>query len=325
MSEKIKIGILGYGNLGRGVELAVKKNDDLELVAIFTRRNPSKVMSKSKTLHISEIMQYKDSIDVMILCGGSAEDLPVYSPQIVKNFNIVDSYDNHRKILEHFKRVDEAAKRSGKIGLVSVGWDPGLFSINRLFGEAFLPKGRTYTFWGEGVSQGHSEAIRKIKGVKKGIQYTIPLKNAMNKVRKGENPNLLEREKHKRLCYVVAEEGEDLERIEREIKNMPNYFADYHTIVNFISEEEYEKNHKGMPHGGFVIRTGVTGESSKQTIEFNLKLESNPEFTANIVASYARAVYRMYKEGKEGAFTVVDIPLSYLLNKAKEELINKLL
>jgi diaminopimelate dehydrogenase len=316
MNEKIKIGIVGYGNLGKGVELAIKQSNDLEIKAIFTRRNPSEIKSNSKILHMSEMLNYKEDIDVMILCGGSAKDLPIQSPQIVENFNIIDSFDNHEKIPEHFNNVNKIAEKSGKIGLISVGWDPGIFSLNRLLGEVVLPLGKSYTFWGKGVSQGHSDAIRRVKGVKHGVEYTIPIEEAINKVRKVEFPDFTPREKHRRRCYVVPEDGADLKNIESEIKNMPSYFSDYETTVNFITEDEFNKNHKGISHGGFVIRAGITGEDSKQIMEFNIKIESNPEFTASILVAYARAVYRLNKEGQSGALTIFDIPFSYLSQKS---------
>ena len=320
MENKIKIGIVGYGNLGKGIEFSVNQNDDFELVAIFTRRNPEKLKSKNKVLPISEVEKYKDEIDVMILCGGSAKDLPIQTPSLVEYFNIVNSFDTHANIPEHFKKVDEIAKKSGKLGLVSVGWDPGLFSLNRVLGEAILPIGKEETFWGKGVSQGHSDAIKRIVGVKYGIQYTNPIDSAIEKVRSGEGINLKTREKHTRHCYIVPEKEADLKGIEYEIKNMKNYFLDYDTTIDFITEEEFNVNHKGMPHGGFVIRTGVTGENTKQKMEFNLNLDSNPEFTSNVLIAYARAVYRLSKEGKKGAITILDIPISYISRKSGEEL-----
>lgn len=325
MSNKIRLGIVGYGNLGKGVELALAENQDLELKAIFTRRNPEKLSAKSKVVHISEIESYKEEIDVMILCGGSATDLPQQTPEIAKMFNTVDSFDTHARIPEYFNKLDDVTKNSGTIGLISVGWDPGLFSLNRLLGQAVLPNGKDYTFWGKGVSQGHSDAIRRVEGVKEGIQYTIPIESAINMVRIGKNIELSPREKHERVCYVVAEEGADLEKIKNEIVNMPNYFAEYNTTVNFITEEEMNKNHSGMPHGGFVIRTGITGEGTNQRMEFSLKLDSNPEFASSVLVAYARAVYRLSKEGQTGARTVLDIPFSYLSPKSGEELRKELL
>lgn len=325
MSNKIRLGIVGYGNLGKGVELALSQNPDFELEAIFTRRNPENLSAKSKMVHISEIESYKEIIDVMILCGGSATDLPQQTPEIAKMFNTVDSFDTHAKIPEYFNILDKVTKSSGTIGLISVGWDPGLFSLNRLLGEAVLPRGNYYTFWGKGVSQGHSDAIRRVDGVKEGVQYTVPIESAINKVRSGENVDLSTREKHERICYVVPKEDADLEKIKNEIINMPNYFLDYNTTVNFITEEEMNKNHKGMPHGGFVIRTGVTGNGTKQRMEFSLNLDSNPEFTSSVLLAYARAAYRLSKEGQTGARTVLDIPFSYLSPKTGEELRKELL
>ena len=325
MSNKIRWGIVGYGNLGKGVELALSQNPDFELEAIFTRRNPENLSAKSKVVHISEIESYKEIIDVMILCGGSATDLPQQTPEIAKMFNTVDSFDTHAKIPEYFNILDKVTKSSGTIGLISVGWDPGLFSLNRLLGEAVLPRGNYYTFWGKGVSQGHSDAIRRVDGVKDGVQYTVPIESAINKVRSGENVDLSTREKHERICYVVPKEDADLEKIKNEIINMPNYFSDYNTTVNFITEEEMNKNHKGMPHGGFVIRTGVTGNGTQQRMEFNLNLDSNPEFTSSVLLAYARAAYRLSKEGQTGARTVLDIPFSYLSPKTGEELRKELL
>lgn len=320
MQNKIKIGIIGYGNLGRGVINSLKKNDDMELVAVFTRRDGLIMDDGSTALHISKIEEYKDKIDVMILCGGSATDLPIQTPKIAEMFNTVDSFDTHAKIPEYFENVDKVAKDAGTLSIISVGWDPGLFSLNRLYANAILPDGKDYTFWGKGVSQGHSDAIRRIKGVKDGKQYTVPKEDALNKVRSGENPELSTREKHLRVCYVVLEDGADKNKVEQEIKTMPNYFADYDTEVNFISEEELNKNHSGMPHGGFVIRTGETTEGIKQKIEFSLDLDSNPEFTGSVLTAYARAISKMSKEGKTGACTVFDVPPAYLSSKSPEEL-----
>lgn len=325
MDNKIRIGIVGYGNLGKGVELSLKQNPDFELEAIFTRRNPDKLQSNSKMVHISEMENYKDKIDVMILCGGSATDLPEQAPEIAATFNTVDSFDTHARIPEYFNRLDEVTRRAGTIGLISVGWDPGVFSLSRLLGQSILPVGKDYTFWGKGVSQGHSDAIRRVAGVKDGIQYTIPVESAIERVRTGENPEFSTREKHERVCYVVPEEGADLEQIKNEIKNMPNYFSDYNTTVNFVTEEDLKKNHSGIPHGGFVIRTGVTGENTKQRMELSLELGSNPEFTSSVLVAYARAVYRMSKEGQAGARTVLDIPFSYLSPKSGEQLRKELL
>jgi len=325
MDKKIRVGIVGYGNLGKGVELSLAQNSDFSLEAIFTRRNPDDLQADSKMVHISQIASYKNKIDVMILCGGSATDLPQQAPEIAEMFNIVDSFDTHAKIPEYFKGLDDITKNSQTIALISVGWDPGLFSLNRILGQAVLPVGNDYTFWGKGVSQGHSDAIRRVQGVKDGVQYTVPIESAIDKVRTGENVDLSTREKHERVCYVVAEDGADLDIIANEIKNMPNYFSDYDTTVNFITEEELKANHKGMPHGGFVIRTGTTGENSKQRIEFSLNLDSNPEFTANVLVAYARAVYRLANEGQTGARTVFDIPFAYLSSKSGEELRRELL
>lgn len=325
MNNKIRVGIVGYGNLGKGVELALLQNPDFQLEAIFTRRNPDKLLATSKMVHISEIEAYKEKIDVMILCGGSATDLPQQTPEIAKMFNTIDSFDTHAKIPEYFNVLDDVARNAGNISLISVGWDPGLFSLNRLLGQVVLPNGKDYTFWGKGVSQGHSDAIRRVKGVKYGVQYTVPVESAIDMVRTGKNVELSTREKHERVCYVVPEDEADLEYITNEIKNMPNYFSDYDTTVNFITEEEFNTNHKGMPHGGFVIRTGVTGNGTNQKIEFNLKLDSNPEFTSSVLVAYARAVYRLQKEGQKGARTVLDIPFSYLSPKSGEELRKELL
>lgn len=325
MKDKIKIGIVGYGNIGRCVEDAIMRSPDMELKAVFTRRDPERIGTKADAASLSDIEKYKGAIDVMILCSGSATDLPEQGPKISAIFNTVDSFDTHAKIPEYFSNIDESARKHGNLSLISTGWDPGLFSLNRLLGEAVLPEGASYTFWGKGVSQGHSDAIRRVKGVKNGIQYTVPIEEALDRVRSGENPQLSTREKHERICYVVPEEGADLEQIENDIKNMPNYFADYKTTVHFISEEELKANHSAMPHGGFVIRTGTTGENTKQMIEFKLELGSNPEFTASVLVAYARAVYKLWKEGKRGACTVFDIPFGYLSPKSAEELRKELL
>lgn len=325
MDKKIRAGIVGYGNLGRGVEMALKQNPDFQLEAIFTRREASDVYASVKTVHISEIEKYKGIIDVMILCGGSATDLPEQAPKIAAMFNTVDSFDTHAKIPEYFNKLDEVTKKAGTVSLISIGWDPGLFSMLRMLSGAVLPEGRDYTFWGKGVSQGHSDAIRRIPGVKNGIQYTIPVERALEKVRSGQNPELTTREKHERVCYVVAEDGADKEKITENIKNMPNYFSDYNTTVNFITEDELKANHSGMPHGGFVIRTGKTGTDTKQKIEFNLELGSNPEFTASVLTAYARAAYKLASEGQTGARTVFDIPLGYLSPKSADELRKELL
>lgn len=325
----IKVGIIGYGNLGKGVELAVLNNNDMELRAIFTRRNPSsiKTLTNVKVNSIEEIEKWRDDIDVMILCGGSATDLPVQTPKFASMFNVIDSFDTHAKIQGHFKNVNESAKSAKKIALISCGWDPGIFSLNRLLAECYLPKGNTYTFWGKGVSQGHSDAIRRIDGVKDAKQYTIPVEKAIERVRNGERIELTAREKHIRECFVVLEKNADQEKVKNEIINMPNYFADYDTIVNFVSEEELKKYHNTMPHGGVVIRSGKTGKNdkSKEIIEYSLKLDSNPEFTASVLVAYARAVYRLYQKGEYGAITVFDIPPALLSNKTQEELIKNIL
>ena len=319
----MKIGILGYGNLGKGVENAVLQNPDVELVAVFTRRDPNTLNIKTKTakvLNVSEIENWKDKIDVLILCGGSATDLPEQTPKYAKMFNCVDSFDTHARIPEHFANVDKSAKENGKLSIISVGWDPGMFSLNRLYANSILPEGNDYTFWGRGVSQGHSDAIRRIKGVKDAKQYTVPVESAVEAVRNCENPTLSTRQKHTRECYVVLEEGADAKQVEHEIVTMPNYFSDYDTTVHFISEEELIKNHSGIPHGGIVIRTGKTGGGCNHVIEYNLKLESNPEFTSSVLVAYARAIYRLHKEGQTGCRTVFDIPPAYLSPKSGEEL-----
>ncbi len=324
MSNKIKIAVLGYGNLGRGVELAVRQSDDMELFGVFSRRNPSDVKTQgAKVFAVSEILNHKNDFDVLILCGGSATDLPKQTPEFVQNFNCVDSFDTHANIPQHFAAVDKIAKQNGKVCVISAGWDPGLFSLNRLFGAAFLPKGESYTFWGKGVSQGHSDAIRRIEGVIDARQYTIPVESALDRVRKGENPNLSTREKHTRECFVVAAEGADLEKIEKEIVTMPNYFADYDTTVHFIDMETLQRQHAGIPHGGFVLRSGETGVAgeTKHIIEFALKLDSNPEFTASVLVAYARAVARLAKKGDSaGAYTVFDIAPALLAPQTAEEL-----
>ena len=326
----MKLAILGYGNLGRGVECAIKQNSDMELVAVFTRRNPETVnilTQNAKVLHIDEAKNYKDDIDVLIICGGSATDLPVQTPQFVKDFNVIDSFDTHAKIPEHFENVDKAAKESGKIGIISVGWDPGMFSLNRLYANAILPNGNDYTFWGKGVSQGHSDAIRRIEGVIDARQYTVPVESAVESVRNGENPELTTRQKHTRVCFVVVEDGADKQRIENEIKTMPNYFADYDTTVNFISMEEMKRDHSSLPHGGCVIRSGKTGWDNQNTniIEYSLKLDSNPEFTASVLVAYARAAYKLNKSGDRGCKTVFDIPPALLSSETPENLRKHLL
>ena len=321
----IRIGIIGYGNLGRGVECAIKQNPDMELEAVFTRRAPENVQILTKTAKVcsvNDVEQWKDKIDVMIICGGSATDLPVQTPKFAQMFNVIDSFDTHARIPEHFKNVDEAAKKAGKMGIISVGWDPGMFSLNRMYASAILPEGKDYTFWGKGVSQGHSDAIRRIAGVKDAKQYTVPVESALESVRRGENPELTTREKHTRECFVVLEEGADAAKVEQEIKTMPNYFADYDTTVHFISEEELKRDHSGIPHGGFVLRSGVTGweKEHKHMIEYSLKLDSNPEFTSCVIVAYARAAYRLAKEGQTGCRTVFDIAPAYLSAKSGEEL-----
>lgn len=322
--EKIRIGIVGYGNIGRGVELAVARNEDMELKAVFTRRDPSSVKIHTEGAavnHMDDMLSMKDEIDVMMLCGGSATDLPVMGPQIAADFNTIDSFDTHARIPEYFENVDKAAKAGKKIGIISVGWDPGMFSLNRLYAESVLPQGSTYTFWGKGVSQGHSEAIRRVQGVKNGIQYTVPIEAAVERVRSGSEPELTTREKHLRECYVVPEEGADLKAIENAIKTMPNYFDEYDTTVTFITEEELKEKHHKMSHGGFVIRSGDTGEEGNQhIIEYSLKLDSNPEFTASVLICYARAAYRLSKAGESGARTVFDIAPALLSAKTAEEL-----
>lgn len=325
MSNKIRIGIVGYGNLGCGAGLAVSRNPDMELIAVFTRRDPETLNSKHDVKHISKILDFKDKIDVMILCGGSAKDLDEQGPMIVSHFNTVDSFDNHMQIPEYFEKMDRSAKKSSKLGLISVGWDPGLFSLNKLLGQSILPNGRDYTFWGDGISQGHSDAIRRIEGVKNGVQYTVPIQEVLDRVRNYEDIDIPANRRHRRICYVCAEDGADLAMIENEIKTMPNYFAGYDTSVFFISEEELIKNHSKMPHGGLVIRTGITGENNRQTMEFKLTLDSNPEFTSSVAAAYARAVFRLSKEGKTGAISVFDVPFAYLSPMSGEELRRELL
>lgn len=324
-NQPIKIGIVGYGNLGKGVELAIRQNTDLELVAVFTRRDPQSIPTEAKAIHIDQITEYRDIIDVMIICGGSSTDLPEQVPYIAQWFNTVDSFDTHAKIPEFFNTVNKAAKDHNKLSLISTGWDPGLFSMLRLLGESILPQGETYTFWGKGLSQGHSDAIRRISGVKGGVQYTIPIESALDRVRQGENPVLTTAEKHERICYVVAEDRADTSIIEHTIKTMPNYFADYHTTVHFISEEELKANHSAMPHGGKVFRSGITGTDTKQNIEFGLTLESNPEFTASVLVAFSRAVYKLAQKGETGAVTVYDIPLGALSPKSAEDLRREIL
>ena len=325
----MKIAIYGYGNLGKGVELAVRQNKDMELFGVFTRRSPEtlKTLTGIKAYSSNDIEKYKDDIDVLIICGGSATDLPEMTPALAKNFNVIDSFDTHADIPVHFARVDKVAKENGTTAAISVGWDPGMFSLNRLYANSIIPDGKDYTFWGKGVSQGHSDAIRRIEGVLDARQYTCPVEDAMAKVRNGENPELTTREKHTRLCYVVAEDGADLSRIENEIKTMPKYFADYDTTVNFISQEELDRDHKGIPHGGSVIRTGKTGldGENKHVIEYSLKLDSNPEFTASVLVAYARAIYKLNKKGETGCKTVFDIAPADLSPMSHEEMLAHLL
>lgn len=330
MTDKVRIGIVGYGNLGKGVELAIRQNTDMELVGVFTRRSPESVVLQDKSVQafrIEEADSFQDKIDVMILCGGSASDLPEQGPYFAGMFNTIDSFDTHARIPEYFEKINNEASASGHVSIISVGWDPGLFSMNRMMTEALLPEGKTYTFWGKGVSQGHSDAIRRVNGVKAGVQYTIPMETAIEKVRSGVNPELTTSEKHLRDCYVVPEEGADKAQIENEIKTMPNYFADYETRVTFITDDELKQNHSAMPHGGFVIRSGKTGADKNTTniIEFSLKLESNPEFTGSVLVAYARAAHKMKIEGFKGAKTVFDVPLGYLSPKSAEELRKELL
>ena len=321
----VRVGIVGYGNLGRGVEAAVANNDDMQLVAVFSRRDPASVKIRTNNVPVyslDDAVNHKDEIDVMIICGGSATDLPVMTPEIAKNFNVIDSFDTHANIPTHFANVDKAAKAAGKTAMISVGWDPGMFSLNRLYANAILNNGKDYTFWGKGVSQGHSDACRRVEGVVDARQYTIPVPEAVEKVRNGENPELTTRQKHTRYAYVVAAEGADKAKIEKEIKEMPNYFSDYDTTVEFISQEEMDKNHSGLPHGGSVIRTGVTGMNGehKHVIEYSLKLDSNPEFTGAVLVAYARAVDRMNKEGMTGCKTVFDVAPAYLINMSGDDI-----
>ena len=321
----IRIGILGYGNLGKGVESAIRQNPDMELVAVFTSRDPQSLQVRTEGVRVCSadaLENMQDEIDVLILCGGSATDLPVQTPKYAALYNVVDSFDTHARIPEHFDDVDRAARQGGKIGIISCGWGPGMFSLNRLYANCILPEGKDYTFWGKGVSQGHSDAVRRIAGVKDARQYTIPVPEALDAVRSGKNPELTTRQKHTRECFVVAEEGADLARIEEEIKTMPNYFSDYDTTVHFITEEEMKRDHSGLPHGGCVIRTGKTGLENEHghVIEYSLKLDSNPEFTGSVIVAYARAAYRMNREGMTGCKTVFDIAPAYLSAKSGEEL-----
>lgn len=327
--SKIRIGIVGYGNIGRGVEQAIKRNEDMELAAVFTRRDPASVKvatEGAKVVHMDDMLSMKGDVDVMVLCGGSATDLPVMGPEIAANFNTIDSFDTHAKIPEYFANVDKAAKEGNNISIISVGWDPGMFSLNRLYAESILVQGSTYTFWGKGVSQGHSDAIRRIPGVKNAIQYTVPVDEAVDQVRSGSEPKLTTRDKHTRECYVVAQEGANKAEIENAIKTMPNYFDEYNTTVHFIAEEELKRDHSKMPHGGFVIRTGETGEEgSKHVIEYSLKLDSNPEFTASVLIAYARAAYRLNQKGENGARSVFDIAPALLSMKTPEQLRKEIL
>ena len=320
----IKIGILGYGNIGRGIESALMQNEDMELAAVFTRRDPAsvKTVTDVPVVNTEDVAEWKDRIDVMILCGGSATDLPVQTPEYVKMFNVIDSFDTHARIPEHYANVEAAAKESGKLGIISLGWDPGMFSLLRLYSEAILPEGETYTFWGKGISQGHSDAIRRIKGVKNAKQYTIPVDEALDAVRSGSNPQLTTRDKHIRECFVVLEEGADAAAVENEIVTMPNYFAEYNTIVHFIDEEEFLVNHSAMPHGGFVLRTGNSGFEKEHghVIEYSLKLDSNPEFTSSVLMAFARAVHKLHTRGIHGCKTVFDIAPADLSPLSAEEL-----
>lgn len=328
MDVKVRVGIAGYGNLGRGVEAAVGQNPDMELVGVFSRRDPAEVrlLNGSVPVHkLDSIADFKDAIDVLILCGGSKNDLPEQGPALAALFNTVDSFDTHAKIPEYYDAVDQAARQAGTTAIISVGWDPGLFSLNRLYGEAILPDGATYTFWGKGLSQGHSDAVRRVPGVKAGVQYTIPSPAAMERVRSGSRPELTTREKHRRECYVVLAEGADPAEVERSIVTMPHYFADYETTVHFISEQELQRDHAAMPHGGFVIRSGTTGTNTAQVMEYSLKLDSNPEFTASVLVAYARAAFRLNKRGRVGAKTVLDVAPALLSPKSPAELRKELL
>ncbi len=320
----IRVGIVGYGNLSRGVESAIRQNPDLELVAVFTRRDPSALKIKTAGVpvcSVDDLENWKEKIDVLVLGGGSATDLPEQTPKYAQWFNVVDSFDTHAKIPAHFANVDEAARKSGHVGIISVGWDPGMFSLIRMVSTSVLPEGSNYTFWGRGVSQGHSDAIRRIPGVKDARQYTVPVEASVESVRRGENPELTTRQMHTRECYVVAEEGADLAQIEKQIKEMPNYFADYDTTVHFISQEELNEKHGGLPHGGFVLRSGVTGfdKENKHIVEYRLQLDSNPEFTGSVIAAYVRAAYKLNKEGQTGCKTVFDIAPIYLSPESPDE------
>lgn len=327
--NKIKIGIYGYGNLGKGVEIAIKNNPDMQLVGIFTRRDPSTltpIFNDSKIFSVNDVENFKDNIDIMILCGGSATDLPKQCPNVCSMFNTIDSFDNHANIPDYFSSIDKVAKASNNLSLISCGWDPGLFSLNRALFESILPTGENYVFYGKGLSQGHSDAIRRIDGVKNAVQYTIPYENSIEKVRNGENPNFKSvREVMWRECFVVLEPDADPQKVEKEIKEMPNYFEPYNTTVHFISEEELHVHHSGMPHAGFVLRSGKTSNGTNQIAEFSLKLDSNPEFTASVLVTYARAIYKMRKNGITGAITVLDVPISFLSTKTRDELLKQIL
>ena len=330
MNPALRVAVVGYGNLGRGVELALRQNPDMTLTAFFTRRTPSSLHTLSPDVPVyavDDILQHKNDIDVLILCGGSATDLPKQSPMLAEHFTVVDSFDNHSRIPEHFASCDKAAREGGHVAVISVGWDPGLFSLLRLLGNCVLPHGQDYTFWGKGVSQGHSDALRRVTGVLDGKQYTVPVPEALTRVRNGDNPVLTTREKHTRECYVVAAPDADRAVIEHEIKTMPAYFADYDTTVHFITQEELDRDHKGIPHGGFVLRSGATGaqEETKQMMEFSLKLDSNPEFTASVLVACARAAVRLSREGQSGAKTIFDIPPAYLSPESGETLRHRLL
>lgn len=326
MNNQIKVAIVGYGNLGRGVELSISKNPDMSLVAVFSRRDPKSVTTINTPVYsVDNILDFKDKVDVLILCGGSKDDLPIQGPLYAQHFNIVDSYDNHAEIPSYFASVDKVAKPNKKVGMISIGWDPGMFSINRLFGETLLPDGETYTFWGKGLSQGHSDAIRRVEGVKAGVQYTIPSNSAIEKVRSGTRPSLSTKDKHTRECFVVLKDGADAKKVENEIKTMPNYFEPYDTIVNFISQDEFDKNHNTMPHGGFVIRSGNSSNGINQVIEYSLKLDSNPEFTASVLVAYARATYKLALKGDFGAKTAFDVAPNLLSAKSPADLVKELL
>lgn len=324
----INVAIVGYGNLGRGVEISISKNPDMKLYGVFSRRDPSSlklITSGVSAYHIDDILEHKDKIDVLILCGGSKDDLPIQGPKYVKDFNTVDSFDTHAKINEYFDSIDSIAKANNKVGMIAIGWDPGTFSINRLYSEAILPIGETYTFWGRGLSQGHSDAIRRVEGVAAGVQYTIPSEDAINRVRSGQMPQLSTKDKHKRECFVVLKDGADATKVEHEIKTMPDYFEPYDTTVYFISKEELDKNHNSMPHGGFVIRSGASSDEHKQVIEYSLKLDSNPEFTASVLVAYARATYKLSQKGEFGAKTAFDVAPALLSPKSDFDLRAQLL